>query len=122
MFFLGVAFMLLEVKSLTTFALLFGSTWQVNSLVFFAILTSVLLAVLVNSRFRIKRIGIWYTLLHAQPYDGIRIRALPSGRKCDNPGLTTPVMSPACTSRRQESVMGEASRSGQAPTQALATP
>src|SRR6266702_2037297 len=31
MFFLGVAFMLLEVKSLTTFALLFGSTWLVNS-------------------------------------------------------------------------------------------
>ncbi|HEX6484763.1 MAG TPA: hypothetical protein VF043_38460, partial [Ktedonobacteraceae bacterium] len=35
MFFLGVAFMLLEVKSLTTFSLLFGSTWLVNSLVFF---------------------------------------------------------------------------------------
>src|SRR6266496_5507810 len=34
MFFLGAAFMLLEVKSLTTFSLLFGSTWLVNSLVF----------------------------------------------------------------------------------------
>ncbi len=63
MFFLGVAFMLLEVKNLTTFALLFGSTWLVNSFVFFAILSSVLLAILVNSRLKIRRIGIWYLLL-----------------------------------------------------------
>ncbi len=63
MFFLGVAFMLLEVKSLTTFALLFGSTWLVNSLVFFAILSSVLLAVLVNSRLKIWRITPFYLLL-----------------------------------------------------------
>src|SRR5438270_9798400 len=65
MFFLGVAFMLLEVNSLPTFALLFGSTWLVNSLVFFAILSSVLLAVLVNSRFPIRRIWPFYLLLFA---------------------------------------------------------
>ncbi|MDP9099305.1 MAG: spermidine synthase [Verrucomicrobiota bacterium] len=63
MFFLGVAFALLEVKALTTFALLFGSTWNVNSLVFFAILTSVLIAVLVNARFMFRRIWIFYVLL-----------------------------------------------------------
>ncbi len=63
MFFLGVAFMLLEVKSLTTFSLLFGSTWMVNSLVFFAILSSVLLAILVNRRFKIRRIWVFYLLL-----------------------------------------------------------
>lgn len=63
MFFLGMAFMLLEVKSLTTFSLLFGSTWLVNSLVFFAILSSVLLAILVNRRFKFKRIGVFYLLL-----------------------------------------------------------
>jgi hypothetical protein len=63
MFFLGVAFMLLEVKSLTTFSLLFGSTWMVNSLVSFAILVGVLLAVLVNSRLQIRRIVPWYLLL-----------------------------------------------------------
>src|SRR5207253_3158939 len=63
MFFLGVAFALLEVKSLTTFALLFGSTWLVNSLVFFAILSSVLLAVLLNSRMKITRIWVFYVLL-----------------------------------------------------------
>ncbi len=63
MFFLGAAFALLEVKALTTFALLFGSTWNVNSLVFFAILASVLLAVLLNARFRLRRIWLWYGLL-----------------------------------------------------------
>jgi SAM-dependent methyltransferase len=63
MFFLGAAFALLEVKALTTFALLFGSTWNVNSLVFFAILSSVLLAVVLNARYRIRHIWVWYLLL-----------------------------------------------------------
>jgi hypothetical protein len=63
MFFLGVAFSLLEVKSLITFALLFGSTWRVNSMVFFAILTSVLCAVLVNRRWKITHVGLLYALL-----------------------------------------------------------
>src|SRR5438477_1017549 len=63
MFFLGMAFMLLEVKSLTTFSLLFGSTWLVNSLVFFAILSSVLLAILFNRYFKFQRIGLVYLLL-----------------------------------------------------------
>ncbi len=63
MFCLGAAFALLEVKALTTFALLFGSTWNVNSLVFFAILLSVLIAVLVNARFTFRRISIWYAIL-----------------------------------------------------------
>src|SRR6266571_96614 len=65
MFFLGAAFMLLEVKSLTTFSLLFGSTWLVNSLVFFAILCSVLLAILFNRRFKVKRIAPVYLRLFA---------------------------------------------------------
>ncbi len=65
MFFLGVAFALLEVKALTTFALLFGSTWLVNSLVFFAILASVLVAVRVNARCTVRRIWIFYVLLFA---------------------------------------------------------
>lgn len=65
MFFLGVAFALLEVKSLFAFALLFGSTWRVNSMVFFSILTSVLLAVLVNKRWRIRRVGWLYGALFA---------------------------------------------------------
>ncbi len=53
-FLLGVAFLLLETRSLVTFSLLFGSTWIVNSLVFFAVLASVLAAVAINARFRIR--------------------------------------------------------------------
>ena len=74
MFFLGVAFALLEVKALTTFALLFGSTWTVNSLVFFAILSSVLVAVLVNARFTFRRIWIFYLLLFAMLALNLAIR------------------------------------------------
>jgi hypothetical protein len=44
MFFLGAAFMLLETKAVVQLALLFGGTWLVNSLVFFTVLTMVLLA------------------------------------------------------------------------------
>ena len=44
MFFLGAAFMLLETKAVVQLALLFGSTWIVNSLVFFTALALILLA------------------------------------------------------------------------------
>ena len=53
-FVLGVAFLLLETRSLVTFSLLFGNTWIVNAFVFFAILASVLAAIGVNARFRIR--------------------------------------------------------------------
>ena len=62
-FVLGVAFLLLETRSLVSFSLLFGSTWFVNALAFFAILASVLLAILVNAKLRIQRPGILYGLL-----------------------------------------------------------
>ena len=65
MFFLGAAFMLLETRSLVTFALLFGSTWLVNSLVFFAILCSVMLAVFLSSRFPLRPSAPLYVLLFA---------------------------------------------------------
>ncbi|MBI3980263.1 MAG: spermidine synthase [Chloroflexi bacterium] len=52
-FFMGAAFLLLETKSVVSFSLLFGSTWLVNSLVFFAILAMVFLAVMVNRWVRI---------------------------------------------------------------------
>jgi hypothetical protein len=47
-FVLGIAFLLLETRSIVTFSLLFGTTWLVNALVFFAVLASVLLAILVT--------------------------------------------------------------------------
>jgi SAM-dependent methyltransferase len=53
-FVLGIAFLLLETRSLVTFSLLFGSTWLVNALVFFAILASVLLAVAIARRVAIR--------------------------------------------------------------------
>ena len=59
-FVLGIAFLLLETRSLVSFSLLFGSTWLVNALAFFAILASVLLAILVNARLRILRAGLLY--------------------------------------------------------------
>lgn len=44
MFFLGAGFMLLETKGVVHMALLFGSTWVVNSIVFAAILALILVA------------------------------------------------------------------------------
>ena len=38
LFFMGAAFLLLETKSVATFALLFGTTWFVNALVFAGVL------------------------------------------------------------------------------------
>jgi len=64
-FFLGAAFMLLEARSLVIFSLLFGTTWIVNALVFFAILTSVLGAILITARWRIERRWPLFLLLFA---------------------------------------------------------
>jgi hypothetical protein len=65
MFFLGAGFMLLETKGVVHMALLFGATWLVNSVVFFAILTMVLLANLYVTAFRPRRIEPYYVLLLA---------------------------------------------------------
>jgi SAM-dependent methyltransferase len=54
-FVLGVAFLLLETRSLVTFSLLFGTTWIVNALAFFGILLVVLAAIGVNVWLRIPR-------------------------------------------------------------------
>lgn len=52
LFFMGVAFLLLETKSVVQFALLFGTTWFVNALVFAGVLASVLAAIEVARRWR----------------------------------------------------------------------
>jgi hypothetical protein len=68
-FLLGVAFLLLETRSLTIFSLLFGTTWTVNAMAFAAILASVLLAIAVNAVARPHRLilysGLAATLLLA---------------------------------------------------------
>ncbi len=62
-FFMGAAFTLLEVKSIVQFLLLFGATWVVNSLVFFAILLVVLVANALVSRYRVTHVRVLYALL-----------------------------------------------------------
>jgi hypothetical protein len=50
LFALGAAFLLLETRAVTSFALLFGTTWTVNAIVFAGVLLAVLLAVEVTRR------------------------------------------------------------------------
>jgi len=65
MFFLGAGFMLLETKSVVHMALLFGSTWVVNSIVFFAILVMILLSNLFVWRIKPQTLWPYYGLLIA---------------------------------------------------------
>jgi hypothetical protein len=60
LFFMGAAFLLLETKSVVQFALLFGTTWFVNALVFAGVLVSILAAVHVASRVELRRPGPLY--------------------------------------------------------------
>jgi SAM-dependent methyltransferase len=60
LFFMGAAFLLLETKSITSFALLFGTTWLVNAIVFAGVLVAVLLAVETTRRFRTPPLPIVY--------------------------------------------------------------
>ncbi len=54
LFFMGLAFLLLEAKSIVNFTLLFGTTWLVNALVIVGILCTVLLANWINARTRLR--------------------------------------------------------------------
>ena len=65
MFFLGAGFMLLETKGVVHMALLFGATWMVNSIVFFAILTMILLSNLYVLLVKPRRLWAYYALLVA---------------------------------------------------------
>ena len=65
LFFMGAAFLLLETKNVVQFALLFGTTWFVNALVFFGILLAVLLAVEVARRVTLPPAKLLYLLLTA---------------------------------------------------------
>ncbi|HZE69783.1 MAG TPA: hypothetical protein VE135_09690 [Pyrinomonadaceae bacterium] len=60
LFFLGAGFMLLETKAVVTMALLFGSTWVVNSVVFLAVLVMILLANLWTLQSRPARLWPYY--------------------------------------------------------------
>lgn len=63
MFFLGAGFMLLETKGVVHMALLFGSTWVVNSIVFGAILLMILMSNLFVLKTNPRRVEMFYVLL-----------------------------------------------------------
>jgi SAM-dependent methyltransferase len=60
LFFLGAGFMLIETKAVVTMALLFGSTWVVNSVVFFALLLMILFANYWTIKFKPSRLWPYY--------------------------------------------------------------
>jgi hypothetical protein len=63
--FMGAAFLLLETKNIVQFALLFGTTWFVNSLVFAGVLLAVYLAVETARHVRLPRPAVLYAALIA---------------------------------------------------------
>jgi hypothetical protein len=65
MFFMGMAFLLLETRGVTNLSLLFGSTWQVNASVFAGVLVMALAANLLVDRRRPANPGAWFIPLLA---------------------------------------------------------
>jgi hypothetical protein len=63
LFLLGMAFLLLETKNVTGFALYFGTTWLVNALVFGGVLLAVLAAVEVTRRLPTPPLRTMYAVL-----------------------------------------------------------
>src|SRR5438067_9475748 len=63
LFLMGAAFLLLETKNVVQFALLFGTTWFVNSLVFVGILLAIWAAIEVARHVRLPRPWVLYVLL-----------------------------------------------------------
>ncbi len=60
LFFMGAAFLLLETKNVATFAMLFGTTWFVNALVFAGVLLIVLAAVETTRKFKTPPLPVVY--------------------------------------------------------------
>ncbi|HSS67309.1 MAG TPA: spermidine synthase [Nocardioidaceae bacterium] len=63
LFCLGAAFLLLETKNVTGFALYFGTTWLVNAIVFGGVLLAVLAAVEITRRFPTPPLRTMYAVL-----------------------------------------------------------
>jgi SAM-dependent methyltransferase len=63
LFLLGAAFLLLETKNVTGFALYFGTTWLVNALVFAGVLIAVLAAVEITRRVTTPTLPVMYAVL-----------------------------------------------------------
>lgn len=65
LFFMGAAFLLLETKNIATFALLFGTTWFVNALVFAGVLVVVLAAVETERRVKTPPLKVVFLAIAA---------------------------------------------------------
>jgi SAM-dependent methyltransferase len=65
LFFMGAAFLLLETKNIATFAMLFGTTWIVNAMVFAGVLLIVLAAVETTRRLKTPRLPVVFGLIAA---------------------------------------------------------
>lgn len=81
-FFMGAAFLLLQTRGITSMAVLVGSTWIVNSAVFFGILFMALVACLIVERWQITRPRLWFlglfaTLLLLAFFDLSKLNGLP---------------------------------------------
>jgi hypothetical protein len=83
-FFLGAGFMLLETRSVTQLALLFGATWIVNSIVFASILAAIFVTNYMVLKDFAPRPKISYALLFATlvagyflPFDSLVAWSLP---------------------------------------------
>jgi hypothetical protein len=81
-FCMGAAFLLLQTRGITSMAVLVGSTWVVNSAVFFGILFMALLACLFVERWEISRPKLWFfalfaTLLVLACFDLAALNSLP---------------------------------------------
>ncbi len=63
LFFMGAAFLLLQTKNIATFALLFGTTWFVNALVFGGVLLLVLAAVETTRKFKTPPLPVLYAAI-----------------------------------------------------------
>ena len=63
MFFLGAAFMLIETKSVTQMGLLAGTTWLVNSAVVTGVLLMILVANLLQIKYKFKNLNVLFALL-----------------------------------------------------------
>ena len=62
-FFLGSAFMLVEAKGVTELALVWGTTWVVNSVVVVSILLAVLAATLFTALIKPRKVELFYAIL-----------------------------------------------------------
>jgi len=62
-FFLGAAFMLMEVRIIAQVALLFGSTWMVNAAAISAVLVMATLSNLLIARLKVDNVRLWGVLL-----------------------------------------------------------